>query len=296
MYSIYLGSRQPPSVRRKEHISRHETRSLVAVNKGMISNDPCCVCRSQIAYAGLAISVELPWTSQRRVEQTGITKPRRIVLSTLTLTTRIVRHAPCWYAAPDSNGEADRFERSRYTSSLQPRSGADPRIRTGTPAGLSRRGMPFPSGPRMTWWPPSESNREAPVSKTGRYANSLQTAVGGVLGRTRTCNPRVRSSALLFRLSYEDVVVVPRARFERAVLAGRRRFERRLAGLESAVLPLDDRPGGWLGAVDSNHDPESQSLVSCQLDEHRSSGTAEVTRTPDLDLRRVALCSSELQP
>ena len=47
------------------------------------------------------------------------------------------------------------------------------------------------------WCAASDSNGEADRFERSRYANSLQTAVGGVLGRTRTCNPRVRSSAAL---------------------------------------------------------------------------------------------------
>ena len=50
---------------------------------------------------------------------------------------------------------------------------------------------------------------------------------------------------------------------------------------------------GWFGAVDSNHDPESQSLVSCQLDEHRSVGTANGAgsgaRIRNLDVGNVVL-------
>ena len=96
------------------------------------------------------------------------------------------------------------------------------------------------------WWPPSESNREAPVSKTGRYANSRQTAFGGVLGRTRTCNPRVRSSALLIRLSYEDLIVVPRARFERATnrLSGAFKTEYKPAALPLSYRGKVDTPPG----------------------------------------------------
>ena len=87
-----------------------------------------------------------------------------------------------WCAASDSNGEASRFERPRYASSHQPRAGADPRSRTGMPAGLSRRGIPFPSGPRVNWWPPSDSNGETPGSWPGRYAGSRQTAAGARSG------------------------------------------------------------------------------------------------------------------
>lgn len=52
----------------------------------------------------------------------------------------------------------------------------------------------------------------------------------------------------------------------------------------------------WLGALDLNQVPKIQSLVSCRLDERRKGGTAGAIRTPVLDRRRVALCSSELQP
>ena len=73
-------------------------------------------------------------------------------------------------------------------------------------------------------------------------------------------------------------------------------FEPRSRESESRVLPIERAPHRWLGALVSNQVPKIQSLVSCRLDERRMGGTAGAIRTPVLDRRRVALCSSELQP
>ena len=57
----------------------------------------------------------------------------------------------------------------------------------------------------IIWWPPSESNREAPVSKTGRYACSLQTAVVGSAPWIRTTIPRFKVSSLAIRRAPRSV-------------------------------------------------------------------------------------------
>ena len=80
------------------------------------------------------------------------------------------------------------------------------------------------------------------------------------------------------------------------VLARRHGFEPRSRESESRVLPIERAPHRWLGALDSNQVLKVQSLVSCRLDERRMGGTAGAIRTPVLDRRRVAPCSSELQP
>ena len=108
---------------------------------------------------------------------------------------------------------------------------------------------------------------------------------GGHAGRTRTGITRVATSHLTISDTGWDR------------LAGQQGFEPDLRFWRPPSCHWTTDPQGVVARRPGFEQvPKIQSLVSCRLDERRMSGTAGAIRTPVLDRRRVALCSSELQP